>query len=281
MLFNTYYFDRFSFPYEYIKLPINFYLIKLMDLLIFDIFLLILFFVILESITWIFRKLFKKPEANLSFDQYFFLMIMFLVALAALDLINNLYKYKNIIQQIVSFIILFLIGKYFFNINEFIKFLLSPFPSDRKITRYYVLLLILFIYLLSSGLTILIANHDAKNLIEGAPGNYQLELIMNDSGSDFSNETLILFTVQDGNYYFVEKHVPAPILSPMYAVPINKVERANITRIVNNADNEMYWRSYWRSQIDKLVTSLKATEEHARNFSLLFSLKIPNVYSEA
>jgi hypothetical protein len=127
------------------------------------------------------------------------------------------------------------LGKYIYHdlIQSLVDFFASIFPrNDRK----YFLLLILFIFTLNSWLTSEIASYEARNLVEGGAGSYELKLTLNDSGSDFSNKTLILFTVQEGSYYFVEKQVPAPVLSPIYAVPVNKVQKANITRIIDTTN---------------------------------------------
>lgn len=225
--FDKYYFNKFSAPYQYLNMPINFYILKFIDILLFEIFLIIAFIIILKSLVWIFEKLLKK-NIKLDYDHYIIYLLIFFILIGLIAKPSYLYKYKDIISFITPMAVSYWIGRYlYYDINKLII----------KFDKSFIFLLIILIVSLNLGLTHEIASYDARNLIEGAPGNYELKLIMNDSRIDLSNKTLILFLVQEGNYYFVERHVPAPTLSSIYAVPVNKVEKAEITRIVDSPNS--------------------------------------------
>lgn len=91
-----------------------------------------------------------------------------------------------------------------------------------------ILFIILFcnIYLIGQ-----IGMCDAIRLIEGAPGSYEIKLDQIDPTFNLSNKTLILVMQHEGNYYFVEKQTTAPLQSPVFSIPINRIKIVEINRI--------------------------------------------------
>jgi hypothetical protein len=95
-------------------------------------------------------------------------------------------------------------------------------------------LIFLILFFTIAALPPQLGAYDAKMLVEGAPGSYKISIDLNESITDLTNKTFVLVTIQDGNYYFVEKRIPAPLQSPLYSIPITKVKMAKIIQIGDN-----------------------------------------------
>jgi hypothetical protein len=122
----------------------------------------------------------------------------------------------------------------------------------------YLFLVVFTIFIFTATAPSLLASYNAKMLVEGQAGNYEIKLDLNDSIMNLPNTTFILISVQDGNYYMVEKCIPAPQVNPVYAVPINKINAAKITRI--NSSNQITYL-----QIDRLLSTFNWRETGTQN----------------
>lgn len=114
----------------------------------------------------------------------------------------------------------------------------------------YLFLLLFFISFIffNDLLIVKIGTDDAISLVqgkpprfEGDPGRYEIKLLLNESDLNLSNKSLIFFMLQDGIYYFVEKHPEFgkdhhDNYTSVYAVPSSKVKLASLT-LIKSEDN--------------------------------------------
>lgn len=208
----------------------------------------------------------KKPLAaivtSIIYVTYFFIIIMFSTEFfnildSSINLILGMilgFLARSLSIEIYDIILhkkqVNIIKRLFDKINPMLK----DFDNLRTI-----LLILLMLNAFAPGL---LASYDAKMLVEGYIGSYEVKLDLNESIINLSNKVFILVTIQEGNYYLVEKCVPAPQVSPVYAVPLNKVNVAKITRI--NSSNQSIRSQFgrylsiinWREPIAQINTSI-------------------------
>ncbi len=103
--------------------------------------------------------------------------------------------------------------------------------KESKFMIFVIIFTLISLFYINASIFNEIGAYDAIKLIEGAPGSYEIKLDLNESSTELSNNTLILVAQQDGNYYMVEKHKPAPPQSFLYVVPMDKIKMAKIIRI--------------------------------------------------
>jgi hypothetical protein len=129
--------------------------------------------------------------------------------------------------------------------TEPIEYKKSLRNSKRSKIFFYIFLLLFCISFIffNDSLIVKMGTDDAMSLVQGKdlrfsgdPGRYELKLVMNESGVDFSNKSLVFFMIQDGIYYFVEKQGPdfsndSDNYTSIYAVPSSKVKLARLTHV--------------------------------------------------
>ena len=244
------FFRWFSYPYERLPMPLNFYLQNLLDISFWNLAFYILMALFISFLCIFYIYLAKLPSEHLpKFVLFCILFLMVGLYTFQKEILENIielsyfmHNYQNeLIFYVCLSICIWIYSYIYFKRYYYMKIFKNKLRAW-KIAKYYIKLFVLFFLIsfifFNDCIIVKFGANDAINLIEGKPltydndhGRFELKLLLNDSELDFSNKTLIFFTQYDGNYYFIEKQAKATKSVPIYAVPIGKVKLANITRV--------------------------------------------------
>jgi len=223
------YFSILAFPYQFANIQNGFVMPRIiLYLLLTDILYFILLYISFFYIEPRFTKSVGNVIASIIYLSFFYIAIFgpwFSILDQSVEPIS-----MGIVGCVIGLlskeIYMIILNKKMSNfINRFFQ-KIKPMFEDRD----NMIVLITLFFLLNSFFPSQLAWHDATALVEGHAGSREINFDLNESIMNLSkNNTFILIAIQDGNYYFVEKCIPAPLVSPVYAVPINKVNAVKIT----------------------------------------------------
>ena len=138
------------------------------------------------------------------------------------------YNFLNmfIVYMIIIYLILLLFFSAFSTYHSIC--MLCDHPAKKII---YLAILLSIIFYFNFGIINDLGNYDARRLVEGCSGSYEIKMNLDNSSLNLINNTYMLVMQYEGSYYLVEKKKPAPPQSSLYIVPLSKIRDAKITRI--------------------------------------------------
>jgi hypothetical protein len=233
------FFNRLSLPFFSLNLPLTFYLNSGFLIISFIMFASIIFILIYN--TYLMRK-FGLISGRRRLISIFMIILAFII--------TQFFVYVDIFNKGFPIIILSVVLTV-----SFLAIMLKSVTKEEKLpTRAYMIIAVILFCLViilppSLGL------YSADCLIKGNSDNFEVQLSLKDKNISIPNNTFILVSQSNGNYYLVEKMDQMPELVKLYVIPESNIKMISIIYHPNSImnTNKRIVKSYLDDFVNKIM----------------------------
>ena len=232
IMYNNYYFGKFSFPPQYAEIPQSIFINQLIEIILINISVIMLYFCFLKFTIAIAIEPPEEQNKQLAYTVCFSIMnaciyLLYFIFIGYFELYND-------IVYIIAITFLTMLFSYlsdsitFVDINSIYNSLKKIFPT--KLIRSIFMIQMLFFFVLFNVLiTYSIADYFANSIINGFSGSYQVQIELNASSTSLPTNIFTLIMVSNNCYYLIEDNKSSNH-SRLYMLPINGIKSAIITK---------------------------------------------------
>ena len=224
------YFNRLSLPFFTLNLPLSFYLSSGYHILNITLLLLLLMLYYLEL-----TEHTHKLRNNSKYFTLFLnsLLVFIFMPLIIIGIVSMTLPYDFLQNNLYILVVMILL--FCFLITQLRK--MAKKKDFNKIDCIITILIFIFFVVAPPSIFGEIA---AQSLIKGESDNFQVRLDLKDKNTSIPNNTFILVSQNNGNYYLIEKNNLPAKSTKLYVIPEKKIKSILMEHNLNSSNNTLF-----------------------------------------